>query len=511
MGYADIASYGHPSQEWGPIDDMAMQGMRFTNFYAPSSTCTPSRAGLLTGRMPQRSGVYGEGRVFFPSSTNGLPREEVTMAEALKDEGYATGFVGKWHLGVNAHSHNDGEHLPYNHGFDYVGTNLPLSNGWHCDEEKWHMSAPVSLMCLLYKNATIYQQPYSHYHMSEAFVDDAIDFMRGSQQQRKPFFLYYGIAQPHVDVYSNFGFRGSSKRGRYGDMIREMSWSVGAIMDEVKRLGEDSNTISIFTSDNGPHLQLCNEGGDAGVLKGGKMQFWEGGIRVPGIFRWTGHIPPAKISDEIVSQLDIFPTLMSIVGGSVPDDRKMDGQDISSTLFNWSPELQPKPVTEKQLYKEHVVTNTEPRMLVFYCEAQLFAVRYGNYKFHLTTQQTWTKEGNYAEPGRCGDGGFPLDNNVNCGGCNETGCVTNYETPLMYNICKDPNEAYPLNVSLPQHKAVLDEMMPKLEAFKADMVIAPPLLDSKSNANIPCCTPETFPVCTCNYLYEGPVPHPGSA
>ncbi|XP_072021951.1 arylsulfatase-like [Amphiura filiformis] len=458
MGYADIASYGHPSQEWGPIDDMAIQGMRFTNFYAPSSTCTPSRAGLLTGRMPQRSGVYGEGRVFFPSSTNGLPREDVTMAEALKDEGYATGFVGKWHLGVNAHSHNDGEHLPYNHGFDYVGTNLPLSNGWHCDEEKWHMSAPVSLMCLLYKNATIYQQPYSHYHMSEAFVDDAIDFMR---------------------VLSN---KGSHSSCRYGDMIREMSWSVGAIMDEVKRLGEDSNTISIFTSDNGPHLQLCNEGGDAGVLKGGKMQFWEGGIRVPGIFRWTGHIPPAKISDEVVSQLDIFPTLMSIVGGSVPDDRKMDGQDISSTLFNWSPEPQPEPVAEKQLYKEHVITNTNLE-----------------------------KEGNYAEPGRCGDGGFPLDNNVNCGGCNETGCVTNYETPLMYNICKDPNEAYPLNVSLPEHKAVLDEMVPKLEAFKADMVIAPPLLDSKSNANVPCCTPETFPVCTCNYVYEGPVPHPGSA
>ncbi len=249
---------------------------------------------------------------------------------------------------------------------------------------------------------------------------------------------------------------------------------------------------------------------------GGKMQFWEGGIRVPGIFRWPGHIRPASVSDEIVSQLDIFPTVMNIVGGKVPNDRPIDGQDISSELFNWFPDPQPEPVTSKKLYKEIEVPNSNPRMLVFYCRDNLAAVRYGSYKFHFTTQTTWTKQENHLEPGRCGDGGFPLDNNVNCGACWETptmppNCFTQYSesSPLMYNIDEDPNEAYPLDVTLPKNKAVLDEMLPRLNEFKANMVIAPGLLDHRSADTIPCCTPETFPVCTCNYQYEGPEPKPG--
>ncbi|XP_072048904.1 arylsulfatase-like [Amphiura filiformis] len=514
MGWGDFSSYGHPTQEWGPVDDMAYEGMRFTNFYSASSLCSPSRAALMTGRLPIRIGVWGDGRVFWPNSVEGLPRYEVTIAEALKEVGYVTGLVGKWHLGVNAYSPSDGEHMPHHHGFDYVGTNLPLSNAWQCDEEHWHMkNGPFPLFCYLYKNATILQQPYSHYKMSEAFVNDATGFMRDAQQQRKPFFLYYGTAQTHADMFSsNEGFRGSSKRGRYGDNVREMAWTVGAIMDEVKRMEEDFNTLAIFTNDNGPLVQICNEGGDAGILKGGKMNYWEGGVRVPGIFRWPGHIKAGITTDVVASQMDIFPTLMTIVGGSVPDDRIIDGQDISSTLFKWLPEPQPEP-TSKLLNRNH--PGNEPRMLVWYCPdtTDPITVRYGSHKFHFVTQTVWTKEANFNEPGRCGDGGFPLQQNVQCSWCSldqPEECVTQHDPPLMFNLDQDPNEAYPLDVSLPHHKAVLDEMMPKLQAFQASLIIPPPLMTPRDDAVWPCCD-GSFPDCGCNYQYLGPVPPPGDA
>ncbi|XP_072022275.1 arylsulfatase-like [Amphiura filiformis] len=384
----------------------------------------------------------------------------------------------------------------------------------------WHVDEPSTLGCALYKNATIIQQPYSHYGLSETLVNDAVDFIRSSQQapppHRKPFFLYYALTQTHVDLFtSNEGFRGSSKRGRYGDNINEMSWEVGAILDEVKRLGLASNTLSIFSSDNGPWLQLCNEGGDAGVFKGGKMQFWEGGIRVPTIFHWPGHIRPKTTSDELTSMTDIFPTLMNIVGGSVPDDRPMDGQDISSTLFNWWPEPQPEPVATKRLFNEVDVTSHDPRILVFYCESTLYAVRYRSYKFHFHTQKAWTKEGHHAEPGRCGDGGFPLQQNTYCGACTPNpnfppDCLSDHDPPLMFNVDKDPNEAYSLDTAIPEHQAVLVEMMSKLDVFLDTMVLGPPLLDSRSSDVIPCCTPESYPDCECNYSYEGPIPKPGN-
>ncbi|XP_072048897.1 arylsulfatase-like [Amphiura filiformis] len=380
------------------------------------------------------------------------------------------------------------------------------------------MKAPFPLFCFLYKNASIYQQPLSHYKLSESFVNDAVDFVRGAKEQKKPFFLYYGTAQAHVDLYSNKDFRGSSKRGRYGDNIREMAWTIGKIMDEVKRIGEEFNTLSIFTSDNGPLISLCNEGGDAGILKGGKTQFWEGGVRVPGIFHWPGHIRPASTSDVVTSQMDIFPTLMEIVGGSVPDDRIMDGQDISSTLFNWWPEPQPESVVKMQLYKKPTAeaTYSEPRVLVFYCNEILYTVRFGSYKFHFNTHKTWTKEEHHAIPGRCGDGGFPLNQNIQCTGCsanqrNPPECFKKHDPPLMYNLDKDPQEAYPLNVSLPANKPIFEEMMNELEKFLDKMVMAPSLFADLSPSVIPCCTPESFPNCTCNYKYEGPDPPPGSA
>lgn len=244
-------------------------------------------------------------------------------------------------------------------------------------------------------------------------------------------------------------------------------------------------------------------------ITGGKMSTWEGGIRIPGIIRWPGHIRPGTVSNDLTSQLDFFPTIMKIVGGKMPTDRPIDGLDISRILFKWRSDPEPKPEPVSNTLPSRFSTKTKPspeedRLLVFHCRERRFAARYGSYKFHFISQDTWTKEENGAKPS-CGDGGFPIENNVECGDCWK--CSTEHDPPLMYNVDKDPREAYPLNTTLAVHRAVLDKMLVKLEEFESGLVIAPPLLDSRSTSTIPCCTPETFPVCTCNYTPPTP-PYP---
>ncbi len=252
---------------------------------------------------------------------------------------------------------------------------------------------------------------------------------------------------------------------------------------------------------------------------GEKLHFWEGGIRVPAIFHWPGHIKPATTSDAVGSHLDFLPTLMSIVGGKVPDDRIIDGQDISSVLFNWYPERQPEPVVRKHLYKTTKQrkgsqgsqdSHDSPRLLAWYCQSTLMAVRYGCYKFHYVTQRTRTKEQYHAETGQCGEGGFPYEHFLGCGACGNKECNTHYDPPLMYNLCKDPSEAYPLNVSHPANQGAYEAFLLQLEEFLDNMELGPPLIDGYSSDVIPCCTPESFPDCTCNYKYEGPTPRPGT-
>ncbi|XP_072048899.1 arylsulfatase-like [Amphiura filiformis] len=484
MGWGDFSSYGHPTQEWGPVDDMAYEGMRFTSFYAAASLCSPSRSALMTGRMPVRIGVYGRDRVFLPSHVEGLPRYEVTIAEALKDVGYVTGMVGKWHLASAVNVCANCEKMGITQELKTSFKEAMRSGRLKAKEHTLPDTTTTGI-----RNPDMYPTAESF----DQFTGKILTDNEWSQFEGLQFQLRINIA--------------NEQHGRYGDNVREMAWTVGAIMDEVKRMGEDFNTLAIFTSDNGPLINVCNEGGDAGILKGGKMNFWEGGVRVPGIFRWPGHIKAGITTDFVASQMDIFPTLMTIVGGSVPDDRIIDGQDISSTLFKWLPEPQPEP-TSKLLNRNH--PGNEPRMLVWYCQDNLYIVRYGSHKFHFLTQRVWTKEANFNEPGRCGDGGFPFQQNTHCGPCrlDNPECVSQHDPPIMYNLDQDPNEAYPLDVSLPHHKAVLDEMMPKLQAFQASLVMGTPLLDVRDNAVWPCCD-GSFPNCGCNYQYLGPVPPPG--
>ncbi|XP_072048941.1 arylsulfatase-like [Amphiura filiformis] len=212
MGYGDLSSYGHPTQEWGPIDDLAKEGLRFTSMYTASSTCSPNRAALLTGRLPVRIGMYGRQRNFNPWTPTGLPAEEITLAEALRDAGYSTGMVGKWHLGINSDTPMDGSYLPYRNGFDYVGTNLPYSNLWSCDEHQIHVNYPDPGRCYLYNNATIIQQPIAHENLTQTFTEDAKTFIR--QHSAHKFFLFMSFSQPHVNLFGSTSFNGTSQRGR---------------------------------------------------------------------------------------------------------------------------------------------------------------------------------------------------------------------------------------------------------------------------------------------------------
>ncbi|XP_072025590.1 arylsulfatase-like [Amphiura filiformis] len=488
MGYGDLSSYGHPTQEWGPIDDLAREGLRFTSMYTASSLCSPSRAALLTGRLPVRIGMYGYQMNLTPLSPKGLPDEEITLAEALKDVGYSTGMVGKWHLGINGWIPMDGKYLPYRNGFDYVGTNLPYTNLWSCDESQSHVAKPQSFGCYLYRNATIIQQPFSHENLTRTLVEDAKTFIRQHQTHiEKPFFFYMSFAHVHVSLFSSKEFDGSSKRGMYGDNIREMSWGVGEVMSEIKRLGMDDNTLVLFSSDNGGHSELCNEGGDNGIFRGGKANYFEGGLRVPGIMRWPGHISPGIVSSTVISQMDLFPTLVTMVGGEVPIDRKIDGLNMLSHLpLNISSaddmETTPKP------------TELDIRPLFFYCNDNLFAVRYGAFKIHYQTMPVKSRL-EYGQTDTCLEAGFPTQNYFNCLWCGSF-CVEKHDPPLIYNVEADPGETYPLNPKL--YGDLLADLSDVVNKHKAGLEPGDPIFSSFAPSSIPCCNPDN-PGCSCNY------------
>ncbi|KAK7242493.1 steryl-sulfatase [Aureococcus anophagefferens] len=268
MGWGDLASYGHPTQEVGHIDKLAAGGLRFRQWYAAESVCTPSRAAALTGRLPARTGMIpppGAGdRVLAPDDAAGVPAEEVLLSEALV--GWRTGFVGKWHLGINARDRTDGAHLPTARGFGFAGLSIPFSNHWACDESGANVAAPDASKCFLYRGAALAQQPIDHSNLTNAMVADAVGFVE--QGGAAPFFLYFALPQCHVSLFNDARWAGSSRNGRYGATLREMDWAVGAVVEALEPVRRE--TLVIFTSDHGPHVELCLEGGLAGPLRGGK-------------------------------------------------------------------------------------------------------------------------------------------------------------------------------------------------------------------------------------------------
>ncbi|HUU10094.1 MAG TPA: sulfatase [Phycisphaerae bacterium] len=315
LGYADVGCYGAKDIRTPNIDRMAKEGVRFRSFYVAASVCSPSRAALLTGCYPIRTGVT---RVLFPQDKNGLSHEKKTVAEILKGRGYATACIGKWHLGTSTQAirglPQHAEFMPTNRGFDmYFG--IPYSNDMK----------PTPLV----RGTETLEEPVDQDTLTQRYTAESIKFIEANKD--RPFLLYLPHTMPHVPLHASEAFRGKSARGLYGDVVEELDWSTGRILETLQRLGLDKNTLVVFTSDNGPWLAQGKAGGSAGPLRDGKFSNYEGGIRMPAIFWWPGRIQAGWETDFPASTMDLLPTLAALAGAPVPQG--LDGCDIGGYLL----------------------------------------------------------------------------------------------------------------------------------------------------------------------------------
>jgi arylsulfatase A-like enzyme len=380
LGYGDIGPFGHPTIRTPNLDRMASEGQRWTSFYVAASVCTPSRAGLMTGRLPIRSGMCDDRhRVLFPNSTGGLPQSEITLAEALKQGGYTTACIGKWHLGHHP------EYLPTNNGFDYY-YGIPYSN----DMDRETRGDQYVYNVPLHRNLEIIERPADQPTLTKRYTEESVKFIRENRDRH--FFLYLAHTMPHIPLFRSQDFEDVSLRGLFGDVIEEIDWSTGEIIKALKDEGIEKNTLVLFTSDNGPWAIMKLDGGSPGILTGEKGATFEGGMREPTLFWWPGRIEPGTVMD-IGTTMDIFPTFCRLAGVEVPSDRIYDGGDISPALFGTGP---------------------SGRDVVFYYRGtRIFAVRKGPYKAHFITKSAYGR-----------------DDEVQ------------HDPPLLYHLEHDPSELY---------------------------------------------------------------------
>ncbi|MBL29918.1 MAG: arylsulfatase [Flavobacteriaceae bacterium] len=417
MGYGDLGIYGHPTIKTPNLDNLAQQGQKWTQFYSASSVCTPSRAGLLTGRLPIRNGMIGaKDRVLFPNSRNGLPSSEITISEKLKDNGYKTAIIGKWHLGHKI------DYLPLQHGFDYYfgipySNDMDKINGETCCPggqywQKYNTKKPKSTNynIPLIENNSIIERPVDQTTITKRFSRKTIDFIRDNKENN--FFIYLAHNMPHTPLFTSDDFSGKSKRGLYGDVIEEIDHGIGLIVQELKKHKLDNNTIIIFTSDNGPWLPFESHSGSAGLLRNGKATTWEGGQRIPAIF-WGASIKTGVISD-LGSTMDIFPTILDMTDIDMVKDRIMDGISIKSTLLNHEA--------------------SKRKTIFYYREREVYAVRNGSYKAHFITQGSYD---------------YPKGSNIKIV----------LDEPLLYNLDIDPSEKYNIADKHPEALLAINEIL----------------------------------------------------
>jgi len=352
LGYGDLGCYGHPLHRTPSVDRMAEEGMLFTDFYVTSGVCTPSRASLMTGCYAQRIDMHKSDKGFVvlqPLATKGLNPDEITIARLLRGRGYATGCIGKWHLG------DQPPFLPTRHGFDYY-FGIPYSEDMvPSKNEDW---PPLPLM----RNEEVIEAPVHLSTITERYTREAVEFIERNAEQ--PFLLYVPQALPgSVDIPEvGEAFAGQSGNAEYGDSVEELDWSTGEILSAVQRLGLDERTLVIFTSDNGTPK---DHGGSNAPLRGWGYSTWEGGMRVPCVMRWPGHIPAGHRCGELCTTMDVLPTFARIAGTEPPKDRTIDGHDIRPLL-----------------YGEEGATSPY-RVFYYYHVDELHAVRSGRWKLHL--------------------------------------------------------------------------------------------------------------------------------
>ena len=350
LGYGDLGCYGAKGYQTPNLDRLAAEGVRFTDFYVAQAVCSASRAALLTGRYSNRVGILG---ALGPNAKNGIKASELTLGEVFKSRGYATAIFGKWHLG------DHDPFLPPDHGFDeYFG--LPYSNDmWPKHPENPRAYPPLPL---IEGKRTVAEMPDQRM-LTTWYTEHAVSFI--DRNKDNPFFLYVPHSMPHVPLHVSDKFAGKSERGLFGDVIEEIDWSVGQILEALKRNGLEDNTLVIFTADNGPWLSYGDHAGSAGPLREGKATTFEGGVREPAIFRWPGRIPAGAVCREPAMTIDVLPTMAKLVGADLPKDLVLDGRDVWPLITNQPGAKSPH------------------EALYFYWNRELQAVRSGKWKLHF--------------------------------------------------------------------------------------------------------------------------------
>ncbi|XP_004867434.1 arylsulfatase H [Heterocephalus glaber] len=536
LGVGDLCCYGNNTVSTPNIDRLASEGVRLTQHLAAASMCTPSRAAFLTGRYPIRAGMASSSDVNrdFPwlAGSGGLPANETTFAELLQHRGYRTGLIGKWHLGLSCASRNDHCYHPLNHGFDYF-YGMPFGLLGDCQASKapelhrwlrmklWLSTVALGLLpllllvprlagwfpvpwglivlfavlavlfflcwfwsygfvrrwnCILMRNHEIVQQPMREDKVSSLLVKEALGFIE--RYKRGPFLLFFAFLHVRSPLITRKKFVGHSKYGLYGDNVEEMDWMVGKILQALDQERLANHTLVYFTSDNGGRLEVqdgaARLGGWNSVYKGGRgMGGWEGGIRVPGIFRWPAVLEAGKVIHGATSLMDIFPTLAYIGGAMLPQDRVIDGRNLMPLL-------------------EGRAAHSDHEFLFHYCGVHLHAVRWHQrdcataWKAHFVTPRL-SPEG----AGACYLSGL----------CACSGAVTHHDPPLLFDISRDPAEAQELN---PDNHPAFDSVMKKIgAAVRQHRKTLTPVPQQLSAFNAlwkpwlqPCCG--TFPFCGCD-------------